>query len=78
MGYLFGRKLSDKYLSALKESPDVRDTAKTRIVMERLAREEEDKRYQECMQTLHNKIYLSHMRKYKEIDDADRMDLASN
>jgi len=78
MGYLFGRKLSDKYLSALKESPDVKDTAKTRIVMERLAREEEDKRYQECMQTLHNKIYLSHMRKYKEIDDADRMDLASN
>jgi len=78
MGYLFGRKLFDKYMAAMRESPDVKDPSKTRIVMERLAREEEDKRYQECMQTLHNKIYLSHVRKYKEIDDADRMDLARN
>lgn len=78
MGYLFGRKLYDKYIKALKKSSDIKDTVKTRIVMERLARDEEDHRYQECMQTLHNKIYLTHMRKYKEIDAADYMDLDSN
>lgn len=75
MGYLFGRKLFDKYMSALKESPDVKDTVKTRIIMERLVREEKDPRYQECMQTLHNKIYLSHMCRFKEIDDADRVNV---
>lgn len=78
MGYLFGRKLYAKYIAALKESPDVKDTAKTRIAMERLTREENDKRYKECMQTIHNKIYLAHMRKFQEIDDGDRMSLESN
>ena len=78
MGYLFARKLYAKYINALKESPDIKDASKTRIVMERLAREEEDKRYQECMQTIHNKIYLSHIRKFCVVDEGDRMDLEHN
>lgn len=78
MGYLFGRKLYAKYIAALKESPNVKDPAQTRIVMERLVREENDPRFQECMQTLHNKVYLSHVRQFHEVDEADRMDIESN
>lgn len=78
MGYLFGRKVYEKYMKALQASPDVKDTLKTRIIMERLAREEDDPRYQECIETIHNKIYLSHMRRFKEIDHADFMNLAES
>jgi Ni,Fe-hydrogenase III small subunit len=75
MGYLFGRKLYKKYMSAIKESPDIFDTVQTRITVERLCKEEEDPRYVECMKVIHNDIYLSHMKKFKEIDEADKIQL---
>jgi len=78
MGYLFGRKLYAKYINAIKESPNIKDTAKTRITIERMIREEEDPRYKECMQTIHNKIYLAHMRKYKDIDETDKVNVSGS
>ena len=48
------------------------------MALERCVRAEEDRRYKECMQTIHNKIYLSYMRKFQEINDADRITVESN
>ena len=76
MGYLYGRKLFDKYIKAIKESPDIKDTIQTRITMERMSREEKDPRYKECMRDIHNNIYLAHIKKFKEIDIADKISLS--
>lgn len=71
MGYLFARKLYEKYIYAVHESPDIFDTIQTKITVDRLSREETDPRYTECMRLLHNTVYLKHIQQYKEIDKAD-------
>ncbi|WP_024953586.1 NADH-quinone oxidoreductase subunit B family protein [Sulfurospirillum arcachonense] len=75
MGYLYGRKLFDKYIKAIKESSDIQDIAKTKKTIERLSSEEKDPRYKECMRTIHNSVYLAHMKQFKEINIADQIEL---
>lgn len=78
MSYLFGRKLYEKYMSAIKNSPDILDVLQTKATLERFCRQEEDPRFAECMKVIHNNVYLSHMKKFKEIDDSDRIQVESN
>jgi len=72
MGYLHGRTLYTKYMDAVKEAKDIKDTLQMRITMGRLSSEEEDPRFEECMRTLHNEVYLDHMKVFKNIDVADK------
>lgn len=57
MSYLFGRKLYDKYIKALKtcSNPKNPDLAKDAIISE--IKNESDPRYKECLGILHNDIY---------------------
>lgn len=75
MGYLYGRKLFDKYIKAIKESADIRNPFQTKITLLRLSQEEEDPRYKECMKIIHNDVYLTYIHKFQEVDIADKIDL---
>ena len=75
MGYLLGRKLYAKYMSAVKESQDIKDISQTRIAIERSCAKEKDPRYVECMKTIHNEIYLDHMKVFLEVDITDELTL---
>ncbi|MFT7003135.1 MAG: formate hydrogenlyase subunit 7 [Sulfurimonas sp.] len=75
MGYLYGRKLSDKYLTGIKESSDILDIPLTRTAMVKACAKEEDPRYAECMKTLHNEVYLDHMKMFKVIDTSYKIEL---
>ncbi len=61
MSYLFGRKLYDKYMNAVKKSSDVYNPSITKNAIEIAMSEEEDPRYAECMGVLHNDIYLNYI-----------------
>jgi Ni,Fe-hydrogenase III small subunit len=61
MSYVFGRKLYDKYLSALLKSGDTKDAKATKIALTEAIRTEEDPRYAECMGILHNEIYTRYV-----------------
>lgn len=67
MGYLYGRKLYDKYIYAIKKSTNIKDIDQTKIVLNYSCEEEEDSRYAECMKIIHNDVYLNHMKHYKKI-----------
>jgi len=71
MGYLFGRKLYEKYINALGKSKDVKDVKKTKEIISIYCDEEEDKRYQECMKTLHNNIYLKYVKRFSVVNDKE-------
>ncbi|MFV0481525.1 MAG: NADH-quinone oxidoreductase subunit B family protein [Campylobacteraceae bacterium] len=58
MGYFHGRKLYDKYINALKSSKNPFNAIKSTEVIENAIKNEEDMRYAECMQILHEKVYL--------------------
>ena len=78
MSYLFGRRLYTKYMDAIKQSPDILDPAVTKRTIERVCGEETDPRFVECMKTIHNNIYLTHIAKVKEVTDAHRIQVQSN
>lgn len=78
MGYIFGRKLYDKYITAIRNSLDVYDPIQTKLAIEKAIREEEDIRYKECMCTVHNIIYLAHIKKFKEINSTYYITLNEN
>jgi Ni,Fe-hydrogenase III small subunit len=69
MSYFFGRKLYEKYISALKKSTDIKNIKKTKEVIEIYSSEEEDSRYEECMKRLHNNVYLRYMKQFAPIKD---------
>lgn len=71
MSYVFGRKLYDKYLTALVKSGDVKDTKATKIALTEAIKTEDDPRYAECMGILHNEIYA----KYVICLEEDKIDL---
>lgn len=73
MGYLFGRKLYDKYINALKSSTNVIDTLQTKNAVMKCIDNEDDERFKECMRVLHNDIYISYMKKIQTISDVDRI-----
>ncbi len=71
MSYVFGRKLFDKYLSALVSSGNTKDAKATKASITQAMRIEDDPRYAECMGILHNEIYTQ----YVLCQDEDKIDL---
>lgn len=73
MAYLHGRKLYKKYIDAIKTSSDIFNPVATKKAVASKIDDESDPRYKECMQIMHNEIYLKHlnMRKYVELSCKD-------
>lgn len=71
MSYVFGRKLFDKYLSALVSSGNTKDAKATKASITQAMRIEDDPRYAECMGILHNEIYTQ----YVFCQEEDKIDL---
>jgi len=71
MSYVFGRKLFDKYLSALVSSGNTKDAKATKVSITNAIRVEDDPRYAECMGILHNEIYTQ----YVPCDEDDKIEL---
>ena len=71
MSYVFGRKLFDKYLSALVSSGNTKDAKATKASITQAMRNEDDPRYAECMGILHNEIYTQ----YVLCQEEDKIDL---
>jgi Ni,Fe-hydrogenase III small subunit len=76
MAYLHGRVLSKKYLEALKGSSDPFDPKLSKTAVENAVKNEEDKRYAECMITLHNEVYLKHIANFVKISLEDKITLS--
>jgi len=71
MSYVFGRKLFDKYISALTQSGNTKDAKATKISITEAMRVEDDPRYAECMGILHNEIYTQ----YISCEEEDKIEL---
>lgn len=61
MSYVFGRKLFDKYISALVKSGDTKNPKATKITITEAIKTEDDPRYAECIGILHNEIYTQYV-----------------
>ncbi|WP_331774725.1 NADH-quinone oxidoreductase subunit B family protein [Sulfurospirillum sp. 1612] len=61
MGYIYGRKLSAKYIEAVGQSKNIHDPFVAKITMDAAISREEDVRYKECMGLIHNAVYLAHV-----------------
>ncbi|NKQ41491.1 MAG: NADH-quinone oxidoreductase subunit B family protein [Sulfurovum sp.] len=68
MAYLHGRILYKKYINAIKESTDIYNPVVSKKAIEDAIEDEPDPRYRECLQTMHNDVYLRHLKTYKNID----------
>jgi len=75
MGYIFGRKLYEKYVIAITKSSNIMEPTITKIALEKAISLEEDPRYKECMSIIHNNIYLAHMKRHKVIQSSDAISL---
>jgi hypothetical protein len=71
MSYVFGRKLYDKYLTALVKSGDIKNAKATKVSITEAMESEPDPRYAECMGILHNEIYTQ----YIPCEDEDKISL---
>ncbi|WP_033916790.1 NADH-quinone oxidoreductase subunit B family protein [Campylobacter sputorum] len=71
MSYIFGRKLYDKYLQAIKDSKDPKDPKETKKYIIKAMQSEEDPRYAECLGILHNEVYV----KYISCENEDKIEL---
>ena len=71
MSYVFGRKLYDKYLSALLKSGNTKDTKATKIAITEAMETEVDPRYAECLGILHNEVYTQ----YVPCEEEDKISL---
>ncbi|MBE7358582.1 NADH-quinone oxidoreductase subunit B family protein [Campylobacter sp. RM12327] len=71
MSYIFGRKLYDKYLQAIKDSKDPKDPKETKKSIIKAMQSEEDPRYAECLGILHNEVYV----KYISCENEDKIEL---
>ena len=58
MGYIHGRKLFEKYCSAMKGAGKIEDAGEVFSMMTSVISDEEDPRYAECLRVLHNDVYL--------------------
>lgn len=74
MSYIFGRKLYDKYLEAIKDSKNPKDPKLTKVFIQEAMKKEEDPRYRECIGILHNEVYTQ----YIVCDDEDKIELDSD
>lgn len=63
MGYLIGKKLYEKFINALKKSPNVKDLETTKKYFQKELENENDERFKECMKILFNTVYLKHVKK---------------
>lgn len=75
MGYIFGRKLYDKYINGVKKSSNIFEPEITKIALQKAIANEEDPRYKECMSIIHNNIYLAHMKRHKVIEPSYALSL---
>jgi Ni,Fe-hydrogenase III small subunit len=71
MSYVFGRKLYDKYLTALVKSGDIKNAKATKASVTKAMELEPDPRYAECIGILHNEIYTQ----YIPCDEEDKISL---
>jgi Ni,Fe-hydrogenase III small subunit len=71
MSYIFGRKLYDKYLTALVKSDDIKNAKATKVSVTKAMESEPDPRYAECIGILHNEIYTQ----YIPCDEEDKISL---
>ncbi len=62
MCYYYGRKLFNKYIDAVKSSPDPFNPVATKEALEVAMAKEDDKRYAECMNTIHEKVYAKYIK----------------
>ena len=67
MGYLFAKKLYDKFMNAITKSPDLKDIKQTKKIFSKELEKEVDERYRECMKILFNTVYLKYAKKSKII-----------
>jgi Ni,Fe-hydrogenase III small subunit len=67
MGYLFGKKLYQKFITAVKQSKDPFDIIITKTAVLKEIEKEEDSRYAECMTILFNTVYLSFVKTDKTV-----------
>jgi len=67
MGYLYGKKLYEKFINILKEYPDLYNIEQTKKLFLKELEKEEDERYKECMKILFNTVYLKHAKQSKII-----------
>ena len=71
MSYVFGRKLYEKYLTALVQSGNAKDTKATKAAITEAIKTEPDPRYAECIGILHNEIYTQ----YVPCEEEDKISL---
>jgi Ni,Fe-hydrogenase III small subunit len=71
MSYVFGRKLYEKYLTALVTSGNTKDTKATKLAITEAIRTEDDPRYAECLGILHTEIYTP----YDTCEEEDKISL---
>lgn len=74
MSYVFGRKLYDKYIQAIKNSTNPQDPKLTKVSIQEAMQKEVDPRYRECIGILHNEVYTE----YIACDDEDKIELDSD
>jgi len=67
MGYLFGKKLYEKFINAVKSSKDPKNIEFTKFAVLKAIENEEDSRYAECMALLFNNVYLKFVKKEKKV-----------
>lgn len=68
MSYIFGRKLSSKFLNSVKTSDNVKNPLLTKQAVEMSIKSEEDPRYAECMGLLYNDVYTKYINTDARID----------
>ncbi|WP_024789927.1 MULTISPECIES: NADH-quinone oxidoreductase subunit B family protein [unclassified Lebetimonas] len=76
MGYLFGKKLYNKFIDIMKKSKDPKNPEITKNSFIKNIKNEQDSRYRECMVTLFNEVYLPFLKKhfYLNIDKYNIME----
>jgi Ni,Fe-hydrogenase III small subunit len=78
MGYLYGRKLYEKFLNAVKQSKDPYYIQFTKFAVTKAIKEEKDSRYAECMALLFNNVYLKFVKKEKFLLPEEIITLGEN
>ncbi|MDL0089019.1 NADH-quinone oxidoreductase subunit B family protein [Campylobacter gastrosuis] len=73
MSYIFGRRLYDIYIQALKNCDDAKNPSQAKQAVMAAIKSEEDPRFGECLGILHNEIYP----KYVKTTADDLIDVTS-
>jgi len=78
MGYLYGKKLYEKFLNAIKTSKNPFDIQATKLAVLKVLEKEEDSRFAECMSLLFNSVYLQFVKKEKIIKPSEIIKYGEN